>query len=336
MQLLTISNWLSEGRDFRTGIVLLQNISRNQLLVRNLSRRETRYSREKLESELRKYLNYSDSTDHRTAAGDSFGVGISSGSKNSELSTSAPGNPVKVSVDAAAEEGVTSAAPGGNELLASAPGNPVRSAVSEASGENSPSVAPGGNETLASVPGNPLGTALGAAPGEHNFAAAPPSIEFLVPAPRIDTSEEANESDDTVAVEQLEITLARMHNKKGLLSNSLRECSPHDNAGRRSILQQIDDLGSAMAEIRGKLLHFRQHGRLPPISARTELPEKPIPDDPFQLSRMLHNERSSRSKIKSRLHLLPANDPLRFELESRLRIVSDRIKTIEQRIHGSS
>ena len=133
------------------------------------------------------------------------------------------------------------------------------------------------------------------------------------PAPPPEDKIEQDESDPEIdlnnmtraqtaaAVEKLEVALGKMHNKKGILSNSLRNFDIKDKENRKAVLSRIDGLTADMNEIRGKLAYHQKHGKLPPVVQVKTKKEKPIPDDPVKMKEMLLNLRTSRTKINKQL-----------------------------------
>lgn len=162
-----------------------------------------------------------------------------------------------------------------------------------------------------------------------NTAAPAPSAAVVVPM----TLEETK-----AAVEKLEVSLARMHNKKGMLSNSLREFDASDNDGRKKVLDQIDGLNSDMNDIRVKLAYYQKHGTLPPIPAEQsfEIRENEIPDDPVDMKQMLLNERSNRAKLKKKIDNPDTDKNKLSELEARFASKEILISEIERRLNGSN
>lgn len=138
------------------------------------------------------------------------------------------------------------------------------------------------------------------------------------------------------AAASLEVSLSRMHNKKGMLSNSLLNFAASDTAGRKLVLEQIDDIQKSMNRIRAALAVFNKSGKLPPHPSPTSsfnIKEKDIPSDPIQLSKRLTNERSNRSKLKRKLEGLSKRDEKKKpELEARLVSKDSLIIEIERRL----
>jgi hypothetical protein len=143
------------------------------------------------------------------------------------------------------------------------------------------------------------------------------------------------EEQTAIAVERLEVALGKMHNKKGILSNSLRNCDVNDNEGRKKILDQIEGLNTDMNEIRAKLGYHNKHGKLPPVAGKVEKHIKPIPDDPVAMKDTILNLRSSISKIKKQLKNIPVKDKEYEKLHTRYEEKMNVIKEIESRLHGA-
>jgi hypothetical protein len=159
-------------------------------------------------------------------------------------------------------------------------------------------------------------------------------IDKIVPEPEIDLNN-MTPAQTAAAVEKLEIALGKMHNKRGILSNSLRSFNAKDNEGRKKILEQIDSLNENMSQIRAKLDYHNKHGKLPPVPAKK--PEKnifdDIPDDPVGMNKMLLNERSNLSKYKKKLKG-NLTDKLRESNEKKLADSTAIVAEIERRLHG--
>jgi len=139
---------------------------------------------------------------------------------------------------------------------------------------------------------------------------------------------------DKKAVEKLEIALGKMHNKKGILSNQLRNFSAGDNKARKAVLTQIDGLNEDMNNIRTKLDYYNKNGRLPPLEETPTPKEKTIPEDPLQMKQMLLNLRTSRTKINNQLNTetKPAEiTKLKTRLHEKLKLIEE----IERRLNAN-
>jgi len=157
---------------------------------------------------------------------------------------------------------------------------------------------------------------------------APTPLEDITPDP-IKTG---SPQEDKIS-EKLEITLARLHNKKGILSNSLRDFKPTDNAGRKAVLKKIEDITQEMDIIRTGLNYYHTHGTMPPLEDAPEKNKISIPADPLQMKDMLLNLRSSRTKIKTQI--AQEKDEARItKLTNRLEEKINLINEIETRLNG--
>jgi hypothetical protein len=188
------------------------------------------------------------------------------------------------------------------------------------------------NKQAASVPDVALTSDKMDEDSELKKAAPAPSAAFPIVKGHM-TIDETKE-----AVEKLEIALGKKHNKKGILSNSLRDFAPSDNIGRKKVLDEIDVLNNDMNEIRGKLAYYEKHGSLPPIVAPKsfDIKENDIPDDPVAIKQMLLNERSNRAKLKRKLDD-PSTDKNKLdELKARFTSKDNLIAEIERRLNGSN
>ena len=137
----------------------------------------------------------------------------------------------------------------------------------------------------------------------------------------------------TQAVEKLETALGKMYNKRGLLSNSLRQFDANDNASRQKVLQQIDGLNDDMNAIREKLNYHKKHGKLPPIiEDHPKTIYDDIPVDPVAMKEMLLNERTNVSRYKKKLKAGDIGDVYRAKTEKRLQDSSAIINEIERRL----
>lgn len=248
-QLQKIQTWLdNSNRDYFEGISLLNQVTRNKTLIRNLSRRQNKYNSDKLIYELKKEARV-------------------------------------------------------------------------------PTIIITTKKQAASVPDVALASDKMDADSEPENAAPAPSAAF---------SNLMMPDETKAAVEKLEIALGKMHNKKGILSNSLREFAPSDNIGRKKVLSEIDTLNNDMNDIRVKLAYYEKNGSLPPIPTDKsfDIKENEIPDDPVAIKQMLLNERSNRAKLKRKI-----DDPSRKnidELKARLTSKDNLIAELERRLNGSN
>lgn len=256
-----IQTWLnSPEKDFFSGLDLLSKTTSNRMLIRNLTRKESKYSREKLIHELQKRLKHLPSiTTHADSR--STDPEQSDNSEKSEKETAAP------------------------------------------------PVGPAGGESSSKEPPPPSGD-----------------------KPLININQE-----DAKSAEQLEIVYSKMYNKKGMLINSLRGFAEHDNEGRKQVMEQIRGLAADMKDIRAKLDHFKEQGRLPTKADPPPAPSRrdtAIPDDPVNMKNSLLNLRSTISKLKRKIaNGVPADKLPVFE--ALLKEKTEMVNEIERRIHGA-
>jgi hypothetical protein len=166
-----------------------------------------------------------------------------------------------------------------------------------------------------------------------------PAPQKLKPAPAAPAAaappEGSSESAEPVAlaVEKLEVALTRMHNKKGMLSNELRQLPAKDNLARKALLERIDGLNTDMGAIQDKLDYFKKNGKLPPLAA-PEQTFKAIPADPVEMKQTLLNLRSSRTKITKQMRATTPASPEMKKLENRLAEKQRMITEIERKLNG--
>jgi hypothetical protein len=170
-------------------------------------------------------------------------------------------------------------------------------------------------------------------------ASAPAGSAPVPPVPAVTDEGEIDLNNMTpeqtaAAVEKLEQALSKMHNKKGILSNSLRNFDAKDNEGRKAVIDQINGLDEDMNSIRSKLDYYAKNGKLPPILPDKNNKTKEIPDDPVKMKEMLLNLRTSRTKIKKQLKEKNISPAEKEKLETRLKEKIDQITEIERRLNG--
>jgi hypothetical protein len=172
---------------------------------------------------------------------------------------------------------------------------------------------------------------------ENKDATPPVAVAGGVPDPPAATGSTTTPSPETLqAVEQLEQARAAMHNKKGILSNSLIGFADNDNEGRKACLNEINSLNNAMQEIGTKLAYFEKNGELPPLEVKqpVEVKENEIPDDPIQMKQMLLNERTNLSKIRAKLKNPETKTELLPDLEAKLASKTKLVDEIQRRLNG--
>ncbi len=235
-----ITGWLQHPNDFFEGIGLLSQLITNRMLIRNLSKKESKYSREKLGYELRKQLRH-----------------LPSITTTTQIDQTDPGQTVHTTAEGDQEE---------------------------------PPVDPAGGEKIEGKEVNQPETEIGEgiqlpSPDGNNLPPADPNL--------------------SKTADELQITLGKMYNKKGILINSLRSIPEADNDGRKAIIDQITSIREAMKGMEDSLRHFKEKGTLPPPEPVKEIHSLPvgpnIPDDPYLMQRMLLNTRSTISKLKKKI-----------------------------------
>jgi len=155
-----------------------------------------------------------------------------------------------------------------------------------------------------------------------------PPRESKPPPPPVGTIQ------DKKAVEKLEISLAKMHNKKGILSNTLRNFSAGDNKARRSVLNQIDGLNLDMNSIRTKLDYYNKNGTLPPLEETPIKKKNMIPEEPVKMMEKLLSLRTSRTKIKKQIAASTDQERKKI-LTTRLNEKINLINQIEKNLNGN-
>lgn len=295
-----IKQWLDDPkRDHFDGLSILSHLTTNRMLIRNLSRKENKYTREKLLGEIQKLSK------------EKYPVKQAWPSDPKAPSSVKPeGIPSKPTPQHKDDDDSGHINPEGYE-------KPVDE--SESTNDSPPADHPGGTVIHEPAP--------------STDGAPPPNDEGKQPAINITADNAKSAEDMEISYSKMYNLCGKLSNSLREFKPEDNDGRSAVLARIADIRKSMSDIEEKIKHFKlHGVLPSLDESTLP---ADNQIKEKPIPEDRVQMQRMLMNDRSTLSKLKKKI-AKGVSDPEKLkELEQQLLYVTERANEIQRRMNGS-